>query len=921
MPQQKQQPQQAQQQVQKQPSAIRRRMGIAFRQPFVIAGLVATAASAFVMPQLFVPLAALFAVTPVMTAVFPGAARMVYNVLDGARSLSARALRGAWRMSTAPLRSLGRAMVSPLKGGTSRSSGRSRTGRDGNGHMSVPTTRKEQAKARAFDERHGRESKDAVVQQLVDRLRDSGLRVNTDWDAAMKELKASPDWKHFRTKPIIYGFVYKGVIHINTEKSSLQTPIHEYTHVWAEVMRQRNPDEWDHIVDLMQQDKKLWNHIKKGYPHLTSPDEIADEVLATYSGRQGAECLKEMGKAVGSGTMLDKMFEALDRFWKAVGEFFDIHYDSREEIADRVLYDMLNGVNPIEMLQDGQSWNDNHPQHQLDDTVRASAADRSEEHPQEDKVNVQDIEQKEDQDQDEDRQETVSQNEEKAAFLVLQDFIRLSDEGIRPTAVCLVIDKPVDVPGTGQVRGLCVFDDRQLSSPLLLVSGEGGLKAVPASSVTGKDFDGIAAAVGKGSLCATFTDVSDGRRFMDFYRPGIHSLERYPVDALQRQLASEYRISEDSLNPGSFVAVDRIDRSLSSSMQFIVENASRLLSRGTLVGRDNGDLVVELEGVPGQKDVTGMVSADIASAKFLAGKLHGRFEDYGDVRSVIFPYSSERDNAADAARFMDCYKNWPGKALNVISDRTAFGGLKDGNGYRPMSDVERLKLQNFLRAYESIPAFRDGWYGSRMAAVLDDGFAARHGLDGLETFGALRRDLQDIHADAVLSVLTEGRQRDLFFDGEHTAGRRVLGFRAGHDGEHETYVADDADRVTLQPFCYHHERLLLQNLPELREKYLGQGGGTLPSVGLDEAVATVSSKALSPADGYDSYGRSVLDSFFSQVPREFRHSLAELVGVRADSALAGRIHNEKWLAAAKDDAVAVADGTAREVPRQRGLSV
>ncbi len=154
-----------------------------------------------------------------------------------------------------------------------------------------------------------------------------------------------------------YGFTKGGKIYIDPRIAKADTPIHEYTHLWATALRQGNPKEWANVVNLMKGEKELWDDVKKRYPELKADDEIADEVLAHYSGKRGAERLrKEQRKiAEGEGSIfekarairaLEKVKQALDKFWKGVADFLHIHYTSAEEVADRVMSDLLNGVNP-----------------------------------------------------------------------------------------------------------------------------------------------------------------------------------------------------------------------------------------------------------------------------------------------------------------------------------------------------------------------------------------------------------------------------------------------------------------------------------------------------------------------------------------------------------------------------------------------
>lgn len=166
------------------------------------------------------------------------------------------------------------------------------------------------------------------------------------------------DVRFFRNKDgEVYGFTVGGKIYIDPRKVNAETPLHEYAHLWAEALRKMNPQEWQNVVELMK-GTPVWDEVKRKYAELATDDEIADEVIAQYSGRKGAEKMRaEQERAIKEDSdMLDKAaavaaFErvrkALKGFWKAVADFLHIHYNSAEEVADRVLKDFLDGVNPM----------------------------------------------------------------------------------------------------------------------------------------------------------------------------------------------------------------------------------------------------------------------------------------------------------------------------------------------------------------------------------------------------------------------------------------------------------------------------------------------------------------------------------------------------------------------------------------------
>ena len=169
--------------------------------------------------------------------------------------------------------------------------------------------------------------------------------------------ESKSDIRFFRTADgNAYGFTVGGKIYIDPRISTADTPIHEYAHLWASAMQKLNPNEWANIVKLMK-GTPIWEEVKRNYPELTTDNEIADEVLAFYSGSRGAERLREEHAKIlkGNGNVVKKVKainaikrvrEALKRFWKNVADWFGIHFTTAEEVADKVLSDLLNGVNP-----------------------------------------------------------------------------------------------------------------------------------------------------------------------------------------------------------------------------------------------------------------------------------------------------------------------------------------------------------------------------------------------------------------------------------------------------------------------------------------------------------------------------------------------------------------------------------------------
>ena len=215
----------------------------------------------------------------------------------------------------------------------------------------------------------------ALRDAVIDRLRESGMDVIADEAEGQRVLDESKKRsvglreqrvdgadgvRFFRTaNGEAYGFTVGGRIYIDPRIATSETPVHEYAHLWAEALRNGNPKEWQNVVELMK-GTKVWDEVKARYPELKSDDEIADEVIATYSGRRGAERLREEQRKIAEGNggvfekaeavnALERVKQALKKFWNGVADFLHIHYKSAEEVADRVMKDLLEGVDPRKM--------------------------------------------------------------------------------------------------------------------------------------------------------------------------------------------------------------------------------------------------------------------------------------------------------------------------------------------------------------------------------------------------------------------------------------------------------------------------------------------------------------------------------------------------------------------------------------------
>ena len=156
----------------------------------------------------------------------------------------------------------------------------------------------------------------------------------------------------------VYGLVKDGRIYLDPKVATAETAVHEYTHLWGDMLRRKDSEQWSHTVKELK-DSVLWEEVKELYPELKTDGEIADEVLSTFSGRRGAERLREEARRVADGEggvftkakaieTLERVKEAIARFWEGVARMFGVNrYRSAEELADMAMKDLLDSKNPM----------------------------------------------------------------------------------------------------------------------------------------------------------------------------------------------------------------------------------------------------------------------------------------------------------------------------------------------------------------------------------------------------------------------------------------------------------------------------------------------------------------------------------------------------------------------------------------------
>ena len=175
-----------------------------------------------------------------------------------------------------------------------------------------------------------------------------------------KDLKITDHIQFMRTpQGTIYGWSVNGKIYLTEAGINPDTPIHEYTHLWAEAMMIKNKKGWDSIKALLK-DTPVWKEViaDPNYSNIKdNEDAVASEVLSRISGKKNAAKMEEeaqraIDEAKGvfekaeAATVFLNLKRALKQFWHWVGKnVFGIKdFKNIDEVTDRVLYDLLSNT-------------------------------------------------------------------------------------------------------------------------------------------------------------------------------------------------------------------------------------------------------------------------------------------------------------------------------------------------------------------------------------------------------------------------------------------------------------------------------------------------------------------------------------------------------------------------------------------------
>lgn len=155
----------------------------------------------------------------------------------------------------------------------------------------------------------------------------------------------------------IYGWHDNAGIHLTEDGLNPDTPLHEYTHGFMRMLKERDPETYDRVVSGLRE-SRVWREVLEDDAYADIRDDetsVASEVAARLSGRENARRVSteydrggyfSIANAV---AVRERVRNALQSFWDRIAEWFGAKFDKpipAERIARMTLRALDEGVNP-----------------------------------------------------------------------------------------------------------------------------------------------------------------------------------------------------------------------------------------------------------------------------------------------------------------------------------------------------------------------------------------------------------------------------------------------------------------------------------------------------------------------------------------------------------------------------------------------
>ena len=189
---------------------------------------------------------------------------------------------------------------------------------------------------------------EAAGRRTINYLKSAGVPIEEISEEQADEMIGETKTEELRDSGgILYGFTQNGKIYVINGRINPNTPVHEYTHLWANVFARTNPKRWTTIVSTLKQ-TTVWNEVLEdaNYAGIKHDEQaVAREVLARLTGEYWG-FINEDGKSRMDETfekkaLLARVRTALRSFWKQVAEWLGMKTHARQSDFEAQLQEFV----------------------------------------------------------------------------------------------------------------------------------------------------------------------------------------------------------------------------------------------------------------------------------------------------------------------------------------------------------------------------------------------------------------------------------------------------------------------------------------------------------------------------------------------------------------------------------------------------
>ena len=207
------------------------------------------------------------------------------------------------------------------------------------------------------------ESEQLAADAVIQALNDSNIETTiVSEEELSSELNNDTNGVEFLRTPngVVYGWAKDWKVYLTKNGINPDTPVHEYAHLWLKAVKGKNSELYENIASIFSRSNfaSLYDELDTdpNYSSLSEEGKLS-EVVSRFSGKRGAEMMtQEADRIINEHPTISNRAKVrmligrakrwLSALWSWVGEnLFGIKsFSSAEEVADRVMYDLLNNT-------------------------------------------------------------------------------------------------------------------------------------------------------------------------------------------------------------------------------------------------------------------------------------------------------------------------------------------------------------------------------------------------------------------------------------------------------------------------------------------------------------------------------------------------------------------------------------------------